>query len=230
MNYVLIGDIHSQADKLENALNYIRQCIENPCVVFLGDIFDSRCEYSDSKLVYSLVRDAEKNLNGIVLQSNHQDKLIRYLKGNKVQLLGGLDRTIQDIIGGRISQEVLYKWLLGHAFGVVFKDSEGTEYRCAHSYFNSEIQIQEYTTHYLVKTLSRKHKHQFLYGITDSDGTRTMWWENDNSYQNYVRVAGHYHTVYTNLHNKSLVIDSGCGSVGGKLTIFDVNSKNLHQF
>jgi len=97
MNYVLIGDIHSQADKLEKALSFIHQNIQNSRVIFLGDIFDSKNDYSDSHLVYKLVREAEKSLNAITIQSNHQDKLVRYLRGDSVELNNGLDKTVEDL-------------------------------------------------------------------------------------------------------------------------------------
>lgn len=230
MNYVLIGDIHSQADKLEDALAFIRANIQNARVVFLGDIFDTKNSYSDSYSVYNLVREAEKELNAITIQSNHQDKLIRYFKGNKVELNNGMDKTISDFIQYDVSFTDMYTWLLRQAFGIVFRDKFGIEFRCAHAYFSSDIQIQDYTEQYLVKAISHNHKHEFLYGLQDSKKNRVNWWELDNSENSFIRAAGHYKTIYTNLENKSLVLDSCCGDVDGKLSIFNVNSRTIHQF
>lgn len=230
MNYVLIGDIHSQANRLESALNYISQNIQNPCVVFLGDIFDSRCDYSNSVEVYNLVRQAENELNAVVIQSNHQDKLIRYLKGNSVSLGNGLNHTISDFKQSNVCLNELYSWLLRQSFGIVFRDNTGLEFRCAHAYFSSEIQIQDYTNYYLVKTLNKKLKHEFLYGILDEQKSRLEWWNLNHDNQDFIRVSGHYKTVYSNLDNKSLVLDSGCGDSNGKLSIYDVNSRAIHQF
>jgi DNA integrity scanning protein DisA with diadenylate cyclase activity len=75
MGYAIIGDVHSDAKKLKRALDYAKE--HELKVILLGDLFDSRCDYSDSVKVYELV----KNSGAIVLQSNHQEKLIRYLKG-----------------------------------------------------------------------------------------------------------------------------------------------------
>ena len=230
MNYVLIGDIHSQADKLYEALTFIKENIKNSRIVFLGDIFDTKNSYSDSYSVYNLVRQAEQELNAITIQSNHQDKLIRYFKGNKVELNNGLDKTLEDLVEKDVSFSDLYDWLIRQAFGIVFRDEYGIEFRCAHAYFSPEVQIQEYKEQYLVKAITRHHKHEFLYGLQDSKKNRVSWWELDNSENTYVRVAGHYKTVYTNLENKSLVLDSCCGDMKGKLSIFNVNSRTIHQF
>ena len=77
MGYAIIGDVHSDAIKLEKAFNYAQE--HNLKIILLGDLFDSRCDYSDSIGVYELV----KNSSAIVLQSNHQEKLIRYLAKNQ---------------------------------------------------------------------------------------------------------------------------------------------------
>ena len=230
MNYVLIGDIHSQANQLKKALYYIRQNIENARIIFLGDIFDSKHDYSDSYSVYNLVREAEEELGAITIQSNHQDKLIRHFRGTKVELNNGLDKTVQDLIQHDVSSDEMYNWLIRQSFGVVFRDKFGLEFRCAHAYFSSDVKVLDYSDYYLVKTLSRHHKHEFLYGLQDIKKNRVNWWENKNSHNEFVRVAGHYKTVYLNLKNKSLVLDSFCGDVGGVLSIYDVNSRKLHQF
>lgn len=229
MNYVLIGDIHSQAKSLENALSFIRKNISNARVIFLGDIFDSKTKYSDSYSVYSLVREAEQDLNAVILQSNHQDKLIRYLKGNKVHIHGGLERTLNELLK-KLSISDLYSWLVRQSFGIVFRDESGLEFRCAHAYFNSEVQIQGYDEQYYVKAIGREHKHQFLYGLQDEKKNRINWWEDDNSSQSFVRVAGHYRTVYTDLSNKSLILDSNCGEDDGVLSVYNVNERKLYQF
>jgi hypothetical protein len=230
MNHVLIGDIHSQADKLKSALTFIQNNIQDPRIVFLGDLFDSKNDYSDSYTVYKLVKEAEQNLNAITIQSNHQDKFIRFLRGNKVTINNGLNKTISDFILHNVSHEEMYAWLSRQAYGIVFRDAHGIEFRCAHAYFSSDIQVQEYETQYLVKAVSNRHKHEFLYGLQSSKESRVNWWESDNSANNFIRVAGHYQTLYTNLNNKSLVLDSCCGNTNGKLSIFNVNTRTLHQF
>lgn len=230
MNYVLIGDVHSQAKNLENALSFIRKNIQDSKVIFLGDLFDSKNSYSDSYNVYELVRESEQDLNAIVLQSNHQDKLIRYLRGNNIELNNGLDKTVSDLTNHSTSFDDLLSWLIRQSFGVVFRDQNGFEFRCAHAFFSDDVNVFEYDEMYKILALKRIQKHQFLYGLQDDKRNRINWWEKDNSQQSFIRVAGHYKTIYSNLENNSLVLDSCCGDSSGFLSIFDVNSRQIHQF
>lgn len=230
MNYVLIGDIHSQAKNLESALSFIRKNIQNAKVIFLGDLFDSKNSYSDSYNVYELVREAEQNLNALVLQSNHQDKLIRYLKSNNIELNNGLDKTVSDLTNHSVSLDELFSWLIRQSFGIVFRDNLGCEFRCAHAYFSDDVNVFEYDEIYRIQALKRTQKHQFLYGLQDDKRNRIQWWERKNVRQSFVRVAGHYKTVSLNLENNSLVLDSCCGDANGVLSIYDVNSRQIHQF
>jgi hypothetical protein len=227
MNYVLIGDIHSQARQLESALSFIQNNISNARVIFLGDIFDSKNDYSDSYAVYSLIREAEQNLNAIILQSNHQDKLIRFIRGNQVHINSGLEKTINELIL-HVSFEDLYAWLIRQPFGMVFRDNDGVEYRSAHAYFSDEVDVPNYDEYHLVKVLQKHLKHEFLYGPYDAKRNRVHWWENHNSSQDFIRVAGHYRVVYN--QNQSLILDGSCGNDDGRLHIYDVNQKEFHSF
>jgi hypothetical protein len=142
-NFALIGDIHSQISKLERALDFCY--VNNLCPIFLGDIFDSRCSTSDSVGVYRMIREAELKINAIVLQSNHQNKFIRWLKGNKILPNHGLERTIDDFLIGNygeittahVEKEELLEWLENLPYGVIFRDKNLQEYRAAHAYFPS---------------------------------------------------------------------------------------------
>lgn len=230
MNYVLVGDIHSQAKNLESALSFIEKNIKNARIIFLGDLFDSKHSYSDSFRVYKLVRESEESFKSITLQSNHQDKLIRYLKGNNILLNNGLDKTIEDLQSNSVSTDELYNWLIRHPFGFVFRDAFGQEFRCAHAYFSSDLNIPNYQEYYKVQALTLVNKHQFLYGMQDDRRNRINWWDEDNRQLSFIRVAGHYKTISLNLENKSLVLDSRCGDLNGVLSIYDVNSRKLYHF
>ena len=65
MGYAIVGDVHSDAIKLNRAFDYAKE--HNLKIILLGDLFDSRCSYSDSVGVYQLIQ----NSDAIVLQSNH---------------------------------------------------------------------------------------------------------------------------------------------------------------
>ena len=228
-NYALIGDVHSHSTRLMDALRY---CAENDLIpVLLGDIFDSREEKSESVKVYQMIRHSQDTLGAIVLQSNHQNKLIRYLKGNKVILNHGLDRTVEDFEKspeGDMGE--LKEWLESLPYGFVFRDKNGEEYRCAHAYFSSRIEIPEYEESFEVTPtmVSNKVRNVMIYGPVNSEG-RIPWWESPRRHP-WRMVAGHYHIVVEKDH--CLVIDGQCGDEGEDvfLALYDVNRKLLRRF
>jgi hypothetical protein len=228
MNFALISDVHSQAHLLQLALEYCAN--HNLTPLFLGDLFDSRVENSDSASVYRMVRDWVENRSAICIQSNHQNKLIRYIKGNKVFVGDDLQKTLNDFEEANISLEEVYEFLNAMPYGVAFRDKNQVEYRVAHAYFSSRIEVPEYDDFCLIyeDSLNRSTKSTMLYGPIDrEDRTRIEWWNNNRS-RDYVLVAGHYHT--TCINENSLVIDPECGSDGGALGLYDVNSKVLKKF
>lgn len=229
-NYVLVGDVHSQYLQLVSAISYIRENIENYYIIFLGDLFDSRNDYTNSVGVYNLVRNLEAEDKCLVLQSNHQNKYIRHLIGHNVCTNHGLDRTILDFNNSDIEVTSLCEWLEGHPYGVVFKDKDGLEYRCSHAYFSSKLFVpNDYSDLYLVHNVSKNTKRKCLYGLI-SDNKRVEWW-NESRDRDWIRVAGHYHHVHIDLVNtKSIVLDGECGNEGGKLFIYNVNSKEAIEF
>lgn len=229
-NYVLIGDIHSQYHQLFNALEFIQNNIPNFYLIFLGDIFDSRVEHSNSLGVYEILKQLQENNKCIILQSNHQEKFIRYLKGNPVTINNGLDKTINDLGSNSEFNSSLLDWLSTFPYGVAFKDLHGQEYRCSHAYFSSKFYVPlEYENEYLINFVSKHTKSKCIYGPIH-DNVRIHWW-NEPSTHNWVRVSGHYHYVHIDLEiTKSIILDGECGSEGGKLYIYDTNNRKPYYF
>jgi hypothetical protein len=207
-NYALIGDIHSQREPLHKALSY---CQSNALIpVLLGDVFDSRCDKSDSVGVYKLLRQAQKDLGAIVLRSNHQDKLERYLKGNSVKVSPELQRTVDDMATGEVSASELLNWLESLPYGFCFKNDD-IEYRCAHAYFPSWIEVPDYHLFHFVENAPKKARQLMMYGPNVKESSkRVFWWERPAE-RPWVRVAGHYHVVHSS--DRSLVLDAGCGGI-----------------
>lgn len=226
-HYALIGDVHSQAHCLELALNHCKEHKLRP--LLLGDLFDSRCPNSQSVEVYHLAVSAQKELNAIILHSNHQDKLLRYLRGNNVVLNNGLDRTVSEFENSNVSIQALYEFLGSLPYGMVFRHQQ-SEYRAAHAFFSQQIDIPEYTDYHLVygEDIPAKIRNVMLYGPTGSNG-RIYWWENDHS-RDFIRVAGHYHVIH--IDDRSLVIDGECGDdkETAFLPLYDLSNSLLKKF
>jgi protein phosphatase len=206
LNFCFIGDVHSQFTRLQRAVDFALS--KNLQIILLGDIFDSKIEYSDSTNVLNLV-DKLVNSGHICLTSNHQDKLIRHLKGNTVLLSNGLNKTIADFERDNVDTKKVFDLLTSFPYGVILNNSHGQEFRVAHAYFSNSVNVEGKSAIYR-SDLNRKFRDVFIYGKTDRDQNRLKWWETVDPDQKFVRVAGHYHVVTEN--QNSLVLDSGCGS------------------
>lgn len=239
-NYAIIGDIHSQFEPFNQAIEY---CKDRELVpILLGDLFDSRVKTSDSAGVLKLAKKVQEEMGAIILRSNHQHKLEKFARGAKVTISDCLQKTLMDFSEANISVEAVVSWLETLPYGFVFRDSKGREYRCAHAMFPSFIHIPSYDDGYKVDLVSSKARGLMLYGPCTDKVTehgwheRLFWWENeDHSGRDWVRVAGHYHVVYTS--DKSLVLDGGMGGTEqddpkgvDTLCLWDVESKGLIQF
>lgn len=228
MNFALISDVHSQAHLLKLALEYCSN--HNLTPLFLGDLFDSRVQNSDSVSVYHQVKHQIENNSAICIQSNHQNKLLRHIKGNNVFIGEDLQKTLDDFKEANISLDEVYEFLNKMPYGVVFKGKDQKEYRVAHAYFSSRIEVPEYDDFYLIyeDKLNKSTKSVMLYGpIEREEKTRITWWKNNKNHD-YVMVSGHYHTVCIN--ENSIVLDPECGSPGGCLGLYDVNNKVFKKF
>ena len=227
-NFALISDVHSQAHLLKLALEYCGD--HNLTPLFLGDLFDSRVENTISVSVYHQVKEQIENNSAICLQSNHQNKLLRHLKGNNVFIGEDLQRTLDDFENSNISLNEVYEFLNAMPYGVVFKDKNQVEHRVAHAYFSSRIEVPEYGNYCLIyeDRLNRSTKSTMLYGPIQREAKqRIEWWKNNRT-RDYVLVSGHYHTVFIN--ENSIVLDPECGSPEGALGLYDVNNKVLKRF
>lgn len=106
----LIGDVHGCLPELLSLLDQLdyqvqrvseegrmRYHVTHPQrrkVIFVGDLVDRG---PDSPGVLELVRDMVQTGNAFAVCGNHDQKLIRYLQGKKVQLKHGIEQTIVQL-------------------------------------------------------------------------------------------------------------------------------------
>ena len=231
---IFVGDLHSQHQKLDAVLTWCEKEISNPYYVWLGDIFDSRLDnleknyppYSDPQLLYNIIRPLTDGKSGILLQSNHQDKLKRFIgheltnkQYNPVTVNQGLDYTISQFVDKLTIEEKedLRQWLSALPYHVMIDSYDllhnaVISFLCSHAYFNVKANLQ---------TPSKAHQQEALYGLLESNNKRVDWWSSDAKVGYYdkpaVRIGGHYHVLFKG-HNQR-VIDAGCGSSNGSLCI-----------
>jgi len=101
--YDIIGDVHgcfAELTELLAALGYqpyshgLPHHVDGFIPVFVGDLTDRG---TDSAGVLSLVSRLVASGSALFAPGNHDDKLFRYLRGNKVKLTHGLDGTAAQL-------------------------------------------------------------------------------------------------------------------------------------
>lgn len=206
--YAFIGDIHSNVIELRKLLQKIKS-LGDYKLVYLGDIFDSQLKDPAKNKPAEVLAEIQKDPSALVLKSNHQHKLERYLKGNA---LTNIDKGLSSTIKGLGLEDrncwkagALYTWLNSLPYCLELR-SFGKTYRLAHAYCTGKEDLS---------SLNNKQKYSCLYGPVQNEivegkviTRRIRWWE-EHRRQNFVRVAGHYHTVCTT--PSAIVLDGNCG-------------------
>lgn len=225
LNYCLIGDIHSQDVPLRNALDYCEMRDLTP--VLLGDLFDSRrSDYSDSYAVYGQALRAQI-MGGIILQSNHQNKLIRYLRGRNVQVRDGLEKTIKELFEDNfLDKQVILEWLQSFPYALKLKVND-KEYRLAHAYFPDSLVCDDSLDFeaFYYERVNGKQKSDCMYGLTtrtiEGKQDRVIWWQDESYRRDFVRVGGHYHWYAINTW--SMLLDGECGTEASNARLIAVS-------
>lgn len=235
--FAFIGDVHSQSKPLEAALDYCFHQGLTP--ILLGDLFDSLCSVSDSAGVYNAVRDAQKSLGAIVLQSNHQFILQRLAERKEVPLKKDLARTFADFAEAGVCIQDVYQWLEKFPYAIAFRDSRGKEYRVCHAEFPKSVEVPEnYLGVWEFYDPTPEEIRLLLWGKPYSvpERDRFWWLARNETPREWVAVAGHYHK--TIFKKQSLVLDAGCGGVtrswfdkrSPELLLFDVEREECVAF
>jgi len=226
MSYLLVGDIHSQGKPLAKALKYAEKYSLRP--IFLGDVFDSRCDTSDSVYVYHKIRVAEKEQNAVTLNSNHQVRLRKFLsndlnKGTAAETI----RTLTELTESGIDMEEVKNWLHACPSGFAFRDGTGRLYGCAHAYFPQKWINQIESDPMKFFTENEEEEQAVVWGPYTSSCHRIKWW-NKNVGKKWTRCAGHYHKVVVN--DSSIILDGNAGFPAGKVAAFNVSNQEVVYF
>jgi protein phosphatase len=101
----LIGDVHGCADELEELLGRLGYAPDEAGVwrhpqgrkvVFLGDLVDRGPRVPD---VLRIAMGMVKAGSALCVPGNHDEKLLRWLRGKKVRMAHGLERTVEQLEG-----------------------------------------------------------------------------------------------------------------------------------
>lgn len=227
-SYFLIGDIHSQGTLLSKALDHARRRGLTP--IFLGDLFDSRCENSETIYVYHQVRLAQAELGAVVLNSNHQERLLNFFRGDTEpkRYTEETWRSLAEFEDSGLNLEEVANWLAALPLGFVFKDIRGITHACAHAFYPTKYLPSKETEEFTLWIVDDfEDAYEIVWGPHRKDGRRRWWW-NEQSNRKWIRCAGHYHTVWVD--ERSIVLDANCGFESGLLPTYEVNSQVLVHF
>lgn len=94
---IIIGDVHGCLSELLALLQKIQEeGYGDRKVIFVGDLADRGPSNAG---VLELIADMVEQGRALSVKGNHDDKLLRYLKGNNVKLGHGLEKTVYQIEG-----------------------------------------------------------------------------------------------------------------------------------
>ena len=222
--YDIIGDVHGcyteLVSLLTDKLGYVwsdSQGFVHPegrTAVFVGDLTDRG---PMSIAVLKTVMQMVKSGNAIWVEGNHDNKLIRWLRGNPVQPSHGLEKTIKEFNSlpqedqEKLRAEVLELYTEGHIHPYVILDDGRLV--VAHAGIKADM-IGKYTKE--VRSFA-------LYGDVDQQAlkegklVRKDWTE---SYDGEALVVyGHTVVPEVRRNNNTVNIDTGC-AFGNALTAY----------
>jgi len=215
----IIGDVHGCHDELVSLLKklgYISMPTgmvhSNRTAVFVGDLCD-RGPASDK--VLSLVMKMVKNSHAVMVMGNHDHKLMRYLRGNKVNIAHGLQSTIDQIEAMYGSEEfklTLHEFLATQPIKLTL---DSGKLHIVHAAAPEKYQEE------LTGKKKKAQKAFALYGVTtgktDKDGfPERVDWAQEYSGKAIV-VHGHVVQKEVSITNNVFNVDTGC-VFGNKLT------------
>jgi protein phosphatase len=222
VKYDVIGDIHGCYDELVlllRRLGYKPAEGDDPCrsafthpdgrvAVSVGDMGDRG---PNSPGVFAVWRQMFRAGTGLLAKGNHDDKLERYLKGNKVKIGNGLQATIDQLHSksSPIKKKRLYQFLVSLPYILHLDDGKLIVCHAGlkEKYHNAKM--------------NKKIKAKCIYGETtgavDENGFPVrLPWQEDYSGEAVV-VHGHVAVPEVTIVNNVYDVDTSC-VFGGKLT------------
>ncbi|HKD94863.1 MAG TPA: polynucleotide kinase-phosphatase [Gaiellaceae bacterium] len=209
----VIGDVHGCADELEELLGLLGYRLDDGVyahpdgrtAVFVGDLVDRGPRILDS---VGIARSMVERGSAYAVPGNHDQKLVRALKGRNVQITHGLDRSLAELEEHPEQRDEVAKFLDSLVSHYVFDEGNLV---VAHAGLKEEMQGRG----------SGKVRDFALYGETtgetDEFGLPVRWnWAAE--YRGHAMVVyGHTPVPEPEWLNRTINIDTGC-VFGGRLT------------
>ena len=221
----IIGDIHGCYDELCELLEKLGYEVDkvgaraynkqDRKAVFLGDLVDRG---PNSPQVLRLVMSMVKEGAAYCVLGNHDGKLLRKLKGANVQVIHGLETTLEQLEHEpKAFIEEVITFLEGLVSHYVFDEGRLV---VVHAGLKEKLHGRE----------SKRIRDLAMYGETTGEKDEyglpvRLNWSRDYSGNAWV-VYGHTPRLHANIINHTINIDTGC-VFGGKLTAFRYPEKEI---
>lgn len=221
----VIGDVHGQLEMFQQAIDGVDD------IVLLGDLVDRG---PDSPGCLRLALDLLDEGRARMVRSNHDDKLFRALKGNKVMVGPKLEKTLTDLRAADDAEDLTGRFLKTFA-GLPFVIEQGA-YVMAHGAISASY-FQQVDSE---SDAPRIAEHMALYG--EVDGTvdergkpvRYYNWV-DRLPDGFTALVGHDRRDGDNVFvqtgergGRAFFLDTGCGK-GGPLSFIDIPAETCGQ-
>ena len=221
----IIGDIHGCYDELRELLEKLGYVVDkahdraysrqNRRVIFLGDLVDRGPKIPKVlKLVISMVKEGQ----AYCVLGNHDGKLQRKLRGSNVQVIHGLEKTLEQLEQEpqQFIEEVK-QFLDGLVSHYIFDEGRLV---VAHAGLKEELQGRE----------SNKVRERAMFGETTGETDELGLPVRVNLSKVYkgnaLVVYGHTPVANARIINNTINLDTGC-VFGGKLTAFRYPEKKF---
>jgi diadenosine tetraphosphatase ApaH/serine/threonine PP2A family protein phosphatase len=214
--YDIIGDIHSCYEELIELIGELGYKIgvdrmsathESRKLILVGDLLDRGWF---PPLVFNFVRSLVKNEQALIVKGNHDDKLMRWAKGNNVTLSHGLDATTEKLKRAMVSTDEIIDFISTLPYYLSLDDGKLIVVHA--SWKESYINLDPY---------SKKIRPRCIFGVTTGkyiDGfPERIDWAANRKVDTPIVVHGHQYVEEVYSVNGVWNIDTGC-VFGNKLT------------
>jgi hypothetical protein len=233
-NVCVIGDIHSGIRELESVISQARARGINK-FISLGDLVD-RGNFPNEviELISQMIKSKELN----IFYGNHDYKIIRHLRGQKVNIANEQELTLKAMTQKSIDiyldifqdnpiaiYDPVKRIFLSHAAGgrpdnILYQDYKK-------STLNNFDTFNEYLFDAKDKFIDKKYVTNLMYGITNGDADPNtgrpirlpLTKDINDTLESWTIIFGHIHSnnLFPEGNRRVVCVDYSCSEPGGKL-------------
>lgn len=221
-NYVVVGDIHGCLAEFKEMVKILEDRYGKNFVIFsVGDTID-RGDSNIETLIYTI--DLAKQGKFFEVKSNHLDKFVRWLKGSKVNVSHGMQKTVDEFLSinknlqDKLKQEIIEYYENLPLYYVV---NDGVV--VVHAGIKDDF----------VGRADKQVKEFVLYGKTTGRYTEKGFperldWTKDRKVNSKSKKIVYGHVVYDEVYINNLCYGIDTGAViGNKLTAYNPETEEF---